>query len=113
MERAADRVHGTVDEWFEDEGWGRLRSPALDGLVFAHFSVISDQQGFRELQRGEAVTFTWEGLPQDGCRFSATDVRSDPERAVNQPDPEVAPPPAYRSSLTIRWEGDDQAPPAP
>jgi cold shock protein len=108
---APDRVHGTVEEWFTEEGWGRLRSPELDGLVFGHFSMISSQSGFRELRAGQAVTFTWEHGPQDGCTFRAIDIRTEPEGEPAEPQPESTPG-AYRSSLEITWS-DDQPPPAP
>jgi CspA family cold shock protein len=109
---APHRVHGTVEEWFTEEGWGRLRSPELDGLVFGHFSMISSRAGFRDLRPGQAVTFAWEYGPQDGCTFRADDIRADPEGEPVAPRPESTPG-AYQSSLEIRWDHDDQPPPTP
>lgn len=106
-----DRVHGTVVEWFTEEGWGRLRSPELDGLVLAHFSMINTYAGFRNLRPGQAVTFGWEPADQDGCQFLADDIRADPPGEPVEPHHESAPG-AYRSTLEIHWD-DGQAPPAP
>lgn len=68
-------VHGTVETWYAEEGWGVLRTP--DGLsVFCHFSHI-EADGYRELNTGQKVTFEYRTLGQDGCDASVrTTVRA-------------------------------------
>ena len=70
MPSAADSgafTRGEVLEWYAEEGWGVLTSPAVDGTVFAHYSVILDQEGYRSLEKGQAVCFRWHPGCQDGC----------------------------------------------
>lgn len=111
MPMSSNRIRGTVEEWFTEQGWGRLRSPDLDGPVFAHFSMINSRAGFHNLQPGQAVTFFWDDLPQDGCTFRAFDIRAHPEGDPVEPPPETGPG-AYQSTLQVRWD-DDQATSAP
>ena len=70
-------VHrGIVESWSDDEGWGLLRAPDVDGPVFAHFSHIeSDPNAFRSLRPGAAVSFAVERADQDGCDWRAVWVR--------------------------------------
>jgi cold shock protein len=56
-------VRGTVKTWHEDEGWGALVSPHVDGDVFAHFSAI-EAEGYRELDAGATVDFEYEPYPE-------------------------------------------------
>ena len=70
---AKDAV-GTVQDWYSSDGWGVLVSPDVQGTVFAHFSVI-DMSGYRELQPGEQVSFTYTTPGQDGCDHSAQYVK--------------------------------------
>jgi cold shock CspA family protein len=64
---------GTV-RWFDDEkGYGRIT--ADDGeVLFVHFSGIVGE-GFRSLNQGDRVSFTWRGGVVDHGRHVAEDVR--------------------------------------
>ena len=65
--------HGTV-RWFKDDkGYGRIT--ADDGeVLFVHFSgIVSD--GFRTLDQGDRVSFTWNGGMSDHGRHVAENVR--------------------------------------
>jgi cold shock protein len=67
------RRHGTV-RWFnDDKGYGRIT--ADDGeVLFVHFSgIVSD--GFRTLDQGDRVSFTWNGGIADHGRHVAENVR--------------------------------------
>lgn len=75
-------VHGTVQSWDDEEGWGVLASPDIQGEIWAHFSAVYAKPGaFASLNPGESVLFTWEEFPQDGYSYRAVHVRrpSDPE----------------------------------
>lgn len=92
---------GTVSRWFAEQGWGVLVSPDVDGTVFAHFSMIQDQVGYRSLEEGQKVSFTWAEGGQDGCEFRALEIYS---TGVPGPPPvfqQESDPTAYSSSLTI------------
>lgn len=66
-------VAGIALSWSDDEGWGVLASPDVDGQVWAHFSNI-DAVGYRSLKPGEAVSFTYETPGQDGYPHRAIRV---------------------------------------
>lgn len=83
---------------------GRLSSPDLDGPVFAHFSAVADQSGYRELRVGQRVTFGWETAEQDGCRFRAVEVRAESADATRTEPDHSEQAPAYRSALTIEFD---------
>ncbi|QZY20922.1 cold shock domain-containing protein [Streptomyces decoyicus] len=75
-------VHGTVQSWDNEEGWGVLVSPDIQGEIWAHFSAVYAKPGaFTSLDPGESVLFTWEEFPQDDYSYRAVHVRrpSDPE----------------------------------
>ncbi|WP_250563637.1 cold shock domain-containing protein [Sphaerisporangium fuscum] len=65
---------GTVVEWYEEEGWGFIRSADVSGDVFARFSSITGVEGYRCLVPGQRVRFTWEQFPQDGFAFRVIHV---------------------------------------
>lgn len=69
-------VRGTVIEWRDEEGWGVLSSPSVEGTVFAHFSNIRDMTGYRFLIAGQAVEFEYETPGQDGCDHRVLWVRA-------------------------------------
>lgn len=110
-----DVVAGTVVRWSDVDGWGVLRSDAVDGLVFAHYAAIRDQTGHRGLEPGRAVWFRWERPGQDGCDARASDVWAGgpPPRPTPAPPPEPSGTSAYRSVLEITWDDDppDGSPP--
>lgn len=68
-------VEGVCVRWSDDDGWGALRSEALESDVFVHFSVL-DGPGFLSLRPGQAVRFEVEPYPagQDGYFFRAHSV---------------------------------------
>jgi cold shock CspA family protein len=65
-----------VSAWFPE---GVLVSPDVSGTVFAHFSMIRDQTGWRGLEPGQRVAFTRADGGQDGCDLRAVDVYSSGE----------------------------------
>lgn len=66
-------MEGTTLSWSDDEGWGVLASPDVDGQVWCHFSNI-DAPGYRSLKPDGAVLFTYETPGQDGYRHRARRV---------------------------------------
>jgi CspA family cold shock protein len=79
-------VVGVVAAWHCDRGWGVLRSAAVDGDVWAHFSNI-DATGYRSLEVGETVTFTYETPGQDGYPHRARRVKRGHQAFINPDDP--------------------------
>lgn len=103
MSERDDVVTGRVKKWHPEEGWGVLESSDLDGVVFAHYSSIRDQTGWRGLEAGREVTFTWEQPGQDGCEYRALDVYTTEARTADEP-PGTRNAGAYSSSLTIEFD---------
>ena len=66
-------VAGVVKRYEADEGWGVIDSPEVPGGCFVHFSQI-EASGYRVLQAGQHVRFTFERRGQDGCAFRAISV---------------------------------------
>ena len=96
---------GTVREWRADDGWGVIDSVDTPGGCWAHFSAIVSE-GYRALEPGDHVAFSYETPGQDGYDYRA--VRVWPPGASPEAPPQPArgePSAAYRSSLTIRWHG--------
>ncbi|WP_063842828.1 cold shock domain-containing protein [Sphaerimonospora mesophila] len=99
-------TRGVVVAWYDEEGWGVLRSPDLPSDVFAHFSVIAQiGRGYRSLSPGRQVHFTWEARPQDGYAFSAIEVFIEGEAPSWGREPENSGP-GYSSSLRIEFDDD-------
>jgi CspA family cold shock protein len=95
---------GTVREWSDDHGWGVIDSADTPGGCWAHFSMIVSQ-GYRSLEPGGHVTFTYEAPGQDGFSYRAVQVwPPDVSPEAPQSPPQDEPSAAYRSSLTIRWQ---------
>jgi cold shock CspA family protein len=68
---------GTVAFWHSEDGWGAVRTPDRPGIGFAHFSHIRGIEGYRDLQKGQAVEFEWaDDFQQDGCQYRVAWVRS-------------------------------------
>lgn len=76
MSETGDIISGHVISWNSAEGWGVLASEALPARVWGHFSAIAGE-GYRELDEGETVSFTWESAEQDGYHFRAVMVYRD------------------------------------
>lgn len=72
-------AHGTVKFFKAEKGWGAITSPDLpDGFdAWVHFSVI-EMDGYRVLEEGDQVEFTYEEVVQDSFRFRATRVHKLP-----------------------------------
>ena len=95
---------GTVREWSDDHGWGVIDSADTPGGCWVHFSAIVSH-GYRSLEPGGPVAFTYEAPGQDGFGYRAVQVWPPgvtPGTARAQDRLEL--PAAYRSSLTIRWQ---------
>lgn len=69
-------AHGTVKFFKPEKGWGAIASPDLpEGCdAWVHFSVI-EMYGYRALEAGDRVEFSYEEVQQDSFRFRATRVR--------------------------------------
>ena len=67
-------VDGTVVVWDDEEGWGALASPAVQGEVWAHFAQVQ-MEGYGSLTSGQPVRFTYETPGQDGYPHRALSVR--------------------------------------
>jgi CspA family cold shock protein len=95
---------GIVCEWSYDHGWGVIDSADTPGGCWTHFSVIVSQ-GYRSLEPGSQVTFTYETPGQDGFGYRAVRVWP-PGMSPGAPQPPARDEPsaAYRSSLAIRWQ---------
>ncbi|WP_052847144.1 cold-shock protein [Streptomyces avicenniae] len=105
---------GIVHRWDDEDGWGVIRSEAVPGDVFAHFSSIaSAPSSFRSLDVGEPVTFTWEQAAQDGFSYRAVTVRSarDGADADADEDEDDDLSGGFASSLTVVFD-DERTPPA-
>lgn len=93
---------GTVREWSDDHGWGVIDSAETPGGCWAHFGVIVSP-GYRSLEPGAQVTFTFETPGQDGFDYRAVQVWP-PGVSPDEPQQPAhsKPSAAYTSSLTIR-----------
>jgi cold shock protein len=70
-------ARGVVKFWIAEDGWGVISSdelpPGRD--AWAHFSQITDMPGYRTLEAGQAVEFSFEAAQQDGYDFRVIEVR--------------------------------------
>jgi cold shock protein len=68
--------YGTVKFFKPEKGWGAIASSDLpEGFdAWVHFSVI-ETDGYRALEAGDSVEFSYEEAQQDSFRFRATWVR--------------------------------------
>jgi CspA family cold shock protein len=69
-------VNGVVARWSDEEGWGAIASPEVEGEIFAFFSEI-EGDGYKSLRVGQPVTLTYEtpGFLQDGYPHRAVSVQ--------------------------------------
>jgi cold shock protein len=69
-------VDGVVVLWSDEEGWGAIASPEVDGEIWTFFSEI-EGDGYQSLRLGQSVTFTYEtpGFLQDGYPHRAVSVQ--------------------------------------
>ena len=98
---------GTVRLWHAEEGWGVIDSSATPGGCWTHYSAVL-VPGYRELDTGAAVEFTFEVAEQDGYSFRAVEVWLAGQAPVRGGIGEPAASPAYRSTLTLGFDGEDQ-----
>ena len=75
-ERMISMAMGTVKFFRPEKGWGAISSDELpDGCdAWVHFSVIV-APGYRVLEEGQWVEFSYEAAKQDSFRYRATEVR--------------------------------------
>src|SRR4051812_10864714 len=67
---------GSVRTFNADEGWGVIDGPDVPGGCWVHFSAIA-MDGYRELARGQRVSFRAEAASQDGFAYRAVKVWTD------------------------------------
>jgi cold shock protein len=97
---------GTVRLWQAEEGWGVIDSAATPGGCWAHFSAVLGS-GYRTLEAGGAVTFTFEAAEQDGYPFRAVEVWAGDRSPVQDADGVAGASSAYRSELPLTFDDDD------
>jgi CspA family cold shock protein len=98
---------GSVRTFDADEGWGVIDGPDVPGGCWVHFSAIA-MDGYRELARGQHVSFCAEAASQDGFGYRAVKVWTGGTEPPDQP-PTQGSSAAYHSSLTLTFD----APPYP
>jgi cold shock protein len=67
---------GTVKFYKSEKGWGAISSDELPAGqdAWVHFSVIVGE-GYRSLEAGQQVEFSYEAAQQDSFNYRATEVR--------------------------------------
>jgi CspA family cold shock protein len=70
-------ARGVVKSWIAEDGWGVISSDELPAGhdAWAHYSQIVDMPGYRALEAGQAVEFSFEAAQHDGFDFRAVEVR--------------------------------------
>jgi cold shock protein len=70
-------ARGVVKFWKAEKGWGAISSdelpPGRD--AWAHYSQITDMAGYRTLETGQAVEFSFIAAKQDSFDFRVLEVR--------------------------------------
>ncbi|GAB2872129.1 cold-shock protein [Nocardioides pacificus] len=103
-----DSARGTVREWHAEDGWGVIDSDDTPGGCWAHFSMVL-MAGYRTLQAGQEVRFTFEAPGQDGYAFSAEEVRPVGQAPVREVVHHVTGPSAgFRSELVVTFDDEDE-----
>ena len=66
-----------IVKWFNPEkGWGCIESKDTKPWdIWVHFSAI-EGDGYRDLEQGQHVEFTYERANQDSFRYRATSVQA-------------------------------------
>ncbi|GID97811.1 MTH938/NDUFAF3 family protein [Amorphoplanes digitatis] len=93
---------GSVRVFDADEGWGVIDGPDVPGGCWVHFSAIA-AEGYRELTRGQDVSFRAEAAEQDGFAYRAVKVWTGDTEPPDQPGTHGGSV-AYRSSLTLSFD---------
>ncbi|HEY0870926.1 MAG TPA: cold shock domain-containing protein [Acidothermaceae bacterium] len=70
-------ARGVVKFWNAEKGWGAISSEELPAGhdAWAHFSQIMDMPGYRTLEAGQLVEFSYESARQDSFNFRAIQIR--------------------------------------
>ena len=97
---------GAVRVWHAEEGWGVLDSAATPGGCWTHFSAVL-VPGYRTLDAGAAVEFTFEAADQDGYAFRAVEVWPAHQMPVRSGDEGSEASPAHHSTLTVTFDSED------
>jgi len=100
---------GRVRLWHDEEGWGVIDSAATPGGCWVHYSDVL-VSGYRALDAGGAVEFTFEAVEQDGWPFRAVEVWPAGQEPARIED--CRPSPGYTSELTLTFDSDDQTRPS-
>ncbi|MET8153487.1 MTH938/NDUFAF3 family protein [Actinoplanes sp. NPDC049668] len=93
---------GSVRSFDADEGWGIIDGPDVPGGCWVHFSAIA-VEGYRELTRGQDVSFRAEAADQDGFAYRAVKVWTGDSEPADQPGTRGGSV-AYHSSLTLDFD---------
>ena len=96
---------GTVRVWHAEDGWGVLDSAATPGGCWTHYSAVL-VAGYRTLDTGAAVEFTFEAAEQDGYAFRALEVRPADQAGVRSGKEVSGTSLAYRSALTLTFDDE-------
>lgn len=107
MTARGDSARGTVREWHAEDGWGVLDSEDTPGGCWAHYSTVL-MAGYRTLQAGQEVRFTFEAPGQDGHAFSAEEVWPADHTPVREVDHVTGPSAGFRSELVVTFDDEDE-----
>lgn len=99
-------IVGRVRWWHAAEGWGVIDSVVTPGGCWVHFSAVL-VAGYRVLEQGQQVRFTFETAEQDGYSFRAVEVWPAGQTPVRPGQQPSGPSPAYDSTLSISYDADD------
>jgi CspA family cold shock protein len=97
---------GSVRTFDADEGWGVIDGPDVPGGCWVHFSAIA-MDGYRELPRGQHVSFRAEAASQDGFAYRAVKVWTGGIEPPDQPQTQGSSA-AYHSSLALTFDAPYQ-----
>jgi CspA family cold shock protein len=93
---------GSVRTFDADEGWGVIDGLDVPGGCWVHFSAIC-MDGYRQLTRGQHVTFRAEAASQDGFAYRAVKVWAGGIEPLDQSRTQGSSA-VYRSSLTLTFD---------
>jgi CspA family cold shock protein len=96
---------GSVRTFDAGEGWGVIDGPDVPGGCWVHFSAIA-MDGFRQLVRGQSVSFRAEAARQDGFGYRAMKVWTGGVEPPDQTQTQGGSA-AYRSVLTLTFDAPD------
>jgi cold shock protein len=99
---------GQVRVWHEEDGWGVIDSDATPGGCWTHYSSVL-VAGYKGLQAGRAVTFTFETAEQDGYSFRAVEAWPSDQTPDRTGHETSGPSAAYRSTMTLTFDDEDES----